>query len=93
MTDSGDIVTVPPPFILEVTETMWKKGSKLRSIVGTLRFHRAIVSATPDSDVQLQKGYPVIINSRSAWPILPHYADSKAYIMRELQQLCGTNFQ
>jgi hypothetical protein len=72
---------------------MWKKGSKLRIIVGTLRFHTAIVSAKPDSDVQLPEGYPVIMDSSSAWPILPHYADPKAYIMRELQQLCGGSFQ
>ena len=93
LTDNGDIVTLLPPFTVEVTETLWKKGSKLRSIVGTLRFHTAIVSATPDSDVQLPEGYPVIMDSRSAWPILPHYTDPKAYLMHELQQLCGSNFQ
>jgi hypothetical protein len=90
LTDNGDIVTLRPPFIVEVTETMWKRGSKLSSIVGTLRFQTAIVLATPDSDVQFPEGYPVIMDSRSAWPTL--YADSKTYIMRELQHLCGTNF-
>jgi hypothetical protein len=93
LTDNGDIVTLIPPFIVEVTETMWKKGSKLRNTIGTLRFHTAIVSATPDSEVQLPEGYPVNMDSRSAWPTLPHYADPKAYIMRELQQLCGSNFR
>jgi hypothetical protein len=93
LTDNGDIVTLLPLFTVEVTETMWKNGSKLRCIVGTLRFHTATVSATPGSDVQLPEGYPVIVDSRSAWPMLPHYADPKAYLRHELQQLCGCNFQ
>jgi hypothetical protein len=67
LTDNGDIVTLVPPFTVEVTETLWKKGSKLRSIVGTLRFHTAIVSATADSDVQLPECYPAIMDSRSAY--------------------------
>jgi hypothetical protein len=93
LTDNGDIVTLLPSFTVEVTETLWKKGSKLRSIVGKLRFHTAIVSATPDSDVELPEDYSVIMDSKSAWPILPHYTDPKAYLMHELQQLCGSNFQ
>eukprot|EP00193_Tetraselmis_chui_P020149 CAMPEP_0177791894 /NCGR_PEP_ID=MMETSP0491_2-20121128/24203_1 /TAXON_ID=63592 /ORGANISM="Tetraselmis chuii, Strain PLY429" /LENGTH=145 /DNA_ID=CAMNT_0019314209 /DNA_START=1299 /DNA_END=1736 /DNA_ORIENTATION=- len=65
LTDNGDIVTLLPLFTVEVTETMWKNGSKLRRcIVGTLRFHTATVSATPGSDVQLPEGYPVIVDFR-----------------------------
>jgi hypothetical protein len=67
LTDNGDIVALLPPYIVdEVTEALWKNGSKLRSIVGTLCFHTVIVSATPDSDVQLPESYPVIMDSRSA---------------------------
>ena len=93
LTDNGDIVTLLPPFIVEVTETPWKRGSKLRSILGTLRFHTAIVLATVGSKVQLPEGYPLTLDSRSAWPILPHYTDPKAYLMSELQDLCGSSFQ
>jgi hypothetical protein len=84
LTDNGDIVTLIPPFSVEVTETLWKKGSALRSILGTLGFHTAIVSATLGSDVQFPQDYPVNMESWSAWPILPSYSDPKAYSMGEL---------
>jgi hypothetical protein len=93
LTGNGDSVTLRPPFTVEVKETLWKKGGKLRNIVGTLCFHTAIVSATLDSDVHFPEGYPVIMDSKLALSILPHYANPKAYLMRELQQLCGNNFQ
>jgi hypothetical protein len=62
-------------FSVEVTETPCKKGGMMRSILSTLRFHTAIVSATPGKDVQLPHGYPVTTESRSAWPTLPYYSD------------------
>jgi hypothetical protein len=67
--DNGDIVTLLPPFIVEVTETPWKRVGKLRSILGTLRFHTAIVSATLGSEVQLPEGCTLTMDYRSAWPM------------------------
>jgi hypothetical protein len=71
-----------------------EKDGKLRIILGTLRIHMTIVSATLGSDVQPHAGYPITMDSRSAWPILPQsYTDPKAYIMIVLHELCGNNFQ
>jgi hypothetical protein len=92
LTDNGDIVTLLPPSIVEVIEIPWKRGGKLRSIPGTLRFHTAIVSATAGSEVQLHEDYPLTMDYRSAWPTL-RCTDPKAYLMSELQDLCGSIFQ
>jgi hypothetical protein len=70
-----------------------EKSSTLRSILGTLRFHSAIVSSALGSDVQLLEGYHVTMESKPAWPIFPNYSDPRAYLMGELHELCGNNFQ
>jgi hypothetical protein len=66
LTVNGDIVTLLPPFSVEVTETLWEKGSALRRILGTLRVYTAIVSALPGSAVQFPYEYNVTMKSRSA---------------------------
>jgi hypothetical protein len=57
LTNNGDIVTLLPPFIADVTEIPWEKSGKLRSILSALRFHTTILSATRGNDVQLPAGY------------------------------------
>jgi hypothetical protein len=91
LTDSGDIVTLLHPLIVEVTKTPWKKGGKMRSIPGKLRFHTNIMSITHGSEVQLHAGYPLTMDSKSAWPI--QNTDPKAFLVSELQELCGSNRQ